>query len=327
MPATRRVFSGENARPIDDARLRGSTERHFDHVDAEQCGVRVFLRVAAGAVHHLLGRSHAAGAGAIDVERLLVLGNQRMGVRATAGLHRRDLLGIANVGDVKDAHAAEALLAHRLDHALRAAIDAAARLFDGHEQQVAMDRDVALAAGADDRCQQPRALRAFNVVGVEPVEVAHHHVRRCARSELAKSSPPSPRRGPHSARKAGPARLGGPPVAVRWLAAVAAAWRCVHATGICQPADLRIEEAFGTGPRRDQLHAPRRHACIAQAWLQVDARIVGIRRLLLRDRRRRDRRKSRNRRGLHDPQSDIRNPQLHFMISLSIAPIRSISIR
>ena len=62
-------------------------------------------------------------------------------------------------------------------HALHAAVDAAARLLDRHEQQVAVDRDVALAAGADDRRQQARALRALDVVGVEAVEVAHHHVR------------------------------------------------------------------------------------------------------------------------------------------------------
>ena len=67
------------------------------------------------------------------------------------------------------------------DHALRAAIDAAARLFDRHEQQVAVDRDVALAAGADDRREQARALRALDVVGVEAVEVAHHHVRAAER--------------------------------------------------------------------------------------------------------------------------------------------------
>ena len=61
---------------------------------------------------------------------------------------RGHLLGILQVGDVEDAHAAEPLHAHRRGHALRATVDAAARLLDRHEQQVAVDRHVALAAGA-----------------------------------------------------------------------------------------------------------------------------------------------------------------------------------
>ena len=171
------LLVGENARAIDDARLLGRAERHFDHVDAEERGVGVLLRIAAGAVDQLFARAHAAGARAVDIQRLLVLRHERVGVRAAAGLHRRDLLRIADVGDVEDAHAAEAVLADRLGHALHAAVDAAAGLLDRHEQQVAVDRDVALAAGADDRRQQARALRAFDVVGVEAMEVAHDHVR------------------------------------------------------------------------------------------------------------------------------------------------------
>ena len=44
----------ENARAIDDARLLRRAERHFDHVDAEERGVRVLLRIAARAVDQLL---------------------------------------------------------------------------------------------------------------------------------------------------------------------------------------------------------------------------------------------------------------------------------
>ena len=53
-----------------------------------------------------------------------------------------------------------------------AAVDAAARLLDRHEQQVAVDRHVALAARAHDRRQQLRLLRVLDVVDVEAVEVA-----------------------------------------------------------------------------------------------------------------------------------------------------------
>src|SRR5690606_4511547 len=75
-------------------------------------------------------------------------------------------------GDVEDAHAAEALGAHRALHAAGAAVEAAARLLDRHEEQVAVDRHVTLAAGADDRRQQLRVTRVGDVVDVEPAEVA-----------------------------------------------------------------------------------------------------------------------------------------------------------
>ena len=43
---------------------------------------------------------------------------------------------------------------HRRVDALRAAVEAAARLLDRHEEQVAVDRHVALAARAHDRREQ-----------------------------------------------------------------------------------------------------------------------------------------------------------------------------
>ena len=78
--------------------------------------------------------------------------------------------------DVEDPHAAEAFLADGLGDALDAAVDAAARLLHRHEQQVAVDRDVALAAGAGDGGEQLRPARVLDVVGVEAVEVADPHV-------------------------------------------------------------------------------------------------------------------------------------------------------
>ena len=97
----------------------------------------------------------------VDVRRVLRIDDERVRVRAAAGLHGRDLLRLPDVGDVEDAHAAEALRADgRLD-ALRAAVEAAARLLDRHEQQVAVDRHVTLAARADDRREQRRLLRVL----------------------------------------------------------------------------------------------------------------------------------------------------------------------
>ena len=66
-------------------------------------------------------------------------------------------------------------------HALRAAVEAAARLLDRHEQQVAVDRHVALSAGTDDRREQLRLLRRLDVVGVEAVEVADEDERAAER--------------------------------------------------------------------------------------------------------------------------------------------------
>ena len=85
----------EDARPVDDARLLGRAERHLDHVDAEERRVRVLLRIAARAVGQLLAGADAAGARAVDIQRLLVLRHERVRVRAAAGLHRRHLLRIA----------------------------------------------------------------------------------------------------------------------------------------------------------------------------------------------------------------------------------------
>ena len=61
--------------------------------------------------------------------------------------------------------------------ALRAAVDPSARLLDRHEQQVPVDRDVALSAGTHDRGEQLRLLRRLDVVDVEAVEVADEDER------------------------------------------------------------------------------------------------------------------------------------------------------
>ena len=80
--------------------------------------------------------------------------------------------GLLQVGDVEDADAAEALAADPILHALEAAVDAAARLLHRHHEQIAVNRDVALAAGAGDRGDQLQLVGLLDVVGVEAVEVA-----------------------------------------------------------------------------------------------------------------------------------------------------------
>ena len=104
-------------------------------------------------------------------------------------------LRLAQIADVEDADAAEALGADRRGHALHAAVDAAAVLLDRHEQQVAVHRDVALPAGADDRGEQLRVLAALDVVGVEAVEVAEEHVGAAEREVRVGEVQPAAGRG------------------------------------------------------------------------------------------------------------------------------------
>ncbi len=82
-------------------------------------------------------------------------------------LHR-----VADVADVEDAHAAEALEVHGAGGTLSAAVDAAARLFDRHEEQVAVDRHVTLTARTHERRAQGRRCGIRDVVDLEAVEVA-----------------------------------------------------------------------------------------------------------------------------------------------------------
>ena len=65
----------------------------------------------------------------VDVDVLLVLRihEHRVRVRAAAGLHVRDVLRVRDVGDVEDPDAAEPVRAHRVLHALAAAVEPAAR--------------------------------------------------------------------------------------------------------------------------------------------------------------------------------------------------------
>ena len=99
-------------------------QRHLDHFEPEARGVRIVDRtvLAAG---QLLRRAHARRPGHIDIDVVLVvrIGDHRVRVRAAAGLHVGDVLRAGDVGDVEDADAAQPILAHRLGHALDAAVE------------------------------------------------------------------------------------------------------------------------------------------------------------------------------------------------------------
>ncbi len=65
---------GKDARAGNDLGLLGMSEGYLDDVDAEERGLRVGLRVPAGAAGKLFGLTDRAGAGDIDVNVVLILG-------------------------------------------------------------------------------------------------------------------------------------------------------------------------------------------------------------------------------------------------------------
>ncbi len=185
----------EDTRRADDGRLLRGGQRHLDDLDAEVRGVGVVLRAAPRAAGQLRARPHRAGAGHVDVDvgGVARVGHQRVRVRAAAGLHRRYLARLVEVGDVEDAHAAEALGAHGVVHALPAAVHPPARLLHRHEQQVAVDGHVALPAGARvrSRAASARAGPTRPTPGSRGSRPGRRRLPRNARS--ASTKPKSPR--------------------------------------------------------------------------------------------------------------------------------------
>src|SRR5262249_281010 len=93
-----------------------------------------------------------------------------------ARLNGSHLLRLPNVGDIENPNAAKTLATDGRLHALSSAVDPTARLFDGHEQQLAVDGDVALPARTYDGDQHPHFFRNFDTVSIESVETPHDEV-------------------------------------------------------------------------------------------------------------------------------------------------------
>ena len=113
----------------------------------------------------LARRANARRAGDIDVDvvGILRVDERRVRVRAAARLHVADVLRIRDVGDVEDAQTAKSLLAHRVLHALAAAVEAAGESLARDEQKVLVDRHVALRRRAVVRRLERRVARIRDV--------------------------------------------------------------------------------------------------------------------------------------------------------------------
>src|SRR2546423_680739 len=93
-------------------------------------------------------------------------------MRAAAGLDISDLLRMIDVRHVEDADAAESLGADRVGYPSAGAVESAAGLLDRHEHQVFVDREIALAAGADHRRAKPGRAWVRDIPDLESVEAA-----------------------------------------------------------------------------------------------------------------------------------------------------------
>ena len=142
----------------------GACDRHLDDRDL--------------VVRRLAARHRSVRAVRRDVEVDLLGGvrtrDERVGVRPAVGLDGLDVLGLSRVADVEDA---DALPVECRTWPARSELGAvaarvAAEGVDRQEQQVAVDRDVVLRAGADDLHDLRGLPRVLDVVDREAVVVA-----------------------------------------------------------------------------------------------------------------------------------------------------------
>src|SRR6266699_3706031 len=157
----------KHARTGYDLRVLRRRQRHLDHVDAKQRGVRILVRCSTRTSGQLFVLTDERSSRHVDINVVLVIriDDQCVRVRAATGLHRGHLLWTLDVTDIENSHAAETIFLRgwwlililsrswrRIRRkSLSAAIDSAVRHFDRHEHQVLINRNVALSAGADHR--------------------------------------------------------------------------------------------------------------------------------------------------------------------------------
>ena len=164
----------EDARAAHDRGLLGVRERHLDDFDAEERRVRVGGRRGRDAAGEFGIRTDRRRARDVDVDVLGILRihEQRMRVRAAAGLHGRQRLRVLDVADVENAESLEALRAHRTVHATGCAVETAFVALTRDEEKVLVRRHVGLRTRAVVRGHQRRCLRIRDVPDLPAVERA-----------------------------------------------------------------------------------------------------------------------------------------------------------
>ena len=159
----------EDTRAADEAGLAGIGHRNLDHVDTEQ-GRRIapILETA----RQLLVGPDVGRARIVDHDAAIVRRNDRVGMAATASLHRPHLARRGQIRDVEDAQTAHALVADTALDATEAAIEPRPAVLHAHQKEVAHDRDVALPARTDGGADEVRHAVRTEAVDVEAVIAA-----------------------------------------------------------------------------------------------------------------------------------------------------------
>ena len=154
-------------------------ERNLDDFDAEERGIWILVGRQPDAPRELVRRAHAGRAGNVDVDIVRILGivQHRVCVRAAAGLHVGDVFRIGDVGDVEDAEPAQPVVADGVFHTLRAAIESAAISLARDEEQVLVNRHIALRRRAEIRRLEGRRARVGDIPDLVTVVAALYRVR------------------------------------------------------------------------------------------------------------------------------------------------------
>ena len=164
----------EDARAAHDRGLLRMREWHLDHFDAEKRRVRVRGGCGGHATGQLGIWTDRGRARDVDVHVLGVFGvhEDRVRVRATARLHRRDLPRILDVGNVEDSEPLEALLARGVLDAAGGAVKASFVAFTGDEREVLVRRHIGLRPRAVVGRREDGGLRIRDVPDLPAVERA-----------------------------------------------------------------------------------------------------------------------------------------------------------
>src|SRR5215208_2698645 len=155
----------------DDLRILRRRQWDLNHVNPKERCIRILVRVLTGAPGQLFVLPDKRGSRHVDVNVVLVIriNDESMRVRATASLYDSYLLRIFDISNIEDSHAAETISLRRRRlllfsgwrrwlwrwrrKSLCPAIHPAVCHFHRHEEQVFVNRQVALATRTYHRSQ------------------------------------------------------------------------------------------------------------------------------------------------------------------------------